>query len=177
MKPAEGVFFRRDDYAPFWLRILVDVVDLGVFAVLCLALIAPLAASISDIDISVGAAMLACFAVAFLYFVVLKRSRVRTAGYRLGRVKVVDLKGELPSYPALTWRMLFGLLGPCSLIDLIWLTEDPHRQTLHDKFANTYVIKAAAQPAGSARIALHYYDIHGQYWFFREVDAAPQAGE
>jgi uncharacterized RDD family membrane protein YckC len=38
MKTEEGVYFRREDYASFWVRVLVDLIDLFVFAVLSVAL-------------------------------------------------------------------------------------------------------------------------------------------
>jgi hypothetical protein len=49
---------------------------------------------------------------AFAYFVILKRSRFRTLGYRLGQIKIVGLDGQPPTYLSLSLRLMFGLLGP-----------------------------------------------------------------
>jgi uncharacterized RDD family membrane protein YckC len=107
------------------------------------------------------------------YMVVLKRSRFRTLGYRLGGVKIVGLDGGPPSYPSLLLRFTFTALGPLNwCIDLLWLSHDPHRQALRDKFANTYVIRTDAQPAGEGRIVLRYYHIIFYNCLFREIEAS-----
>lgn len=114
MADTRGVYFQRDDYATFPRRLMVDLIDLAIFAILLLLSSIALAylfvndrgARIQDL------VFLAGLAIAVLYFVVLKRSRFRTLGYRIGRVKVVDLNGRAPSYWSLVVRMLFGLLGP-----------------------------------------------------------------
>lgn len=112
-------------------------------------------------------------AAAFFYFVVLKRSRFGTFGYRLGRFGVVSLDGRVPGYWSLITRLLFGMLGPLNwVLDLIWLTSDANRQSLRDKFANTYVIKAKAQIAGEGPVVFRYYSICGFTWLFREVEIA-----
>jgi uncharacterized RDD family membrane protein YckC len=111
--------------------------------------------------------------VALLYFVVLKRSTFRTPGYRLGRVRIIGLDGEPPSYGALILRfmfLMFGMLGPFNwALDIVWLSSDVHRQALRDKFANTYVIKANARPAGRGKIVVCYYEILFYNFLCREV--------
>jgi uncharacterized RDD family membrane protein YckC len=175
MKIADGVYFRRKDYAPFWLRVLVDVIDLFTFGTLCSALIIPvlLIAPLSRMTLNLILLMLV--AIAFLYFVIVKRSRFRTLGYRVGRVRIVALDGQTPGYTALTLRMMFGMLGPLNwLLDLIWLSNDTNRQALRDKFANTYVVRVNAQAAGSGRIVFRHYHILSYNCLFREVEAGPE---
>ena len=39
MIATTGVYFRHEDYASFWVRALVDVIDFSVFAVFCIGLV------------------------------------------------------------------------------------------------------------------------------------------
>jgi len=142
---ATGVYFRRDDYAGFWRRVLIDSVDLVVIGIVCITssvvgwMVFPSAALILAIW---GTEM-------FSYFVLLKRSTIRTVGYRLGGVRIVGQDGERPGISSLTLRLSFGVLSPFNwLMDLIWLSADPHRQALRDKLAGTYVVKTDALPCG-----------------------------
>ena len=136
MIASTGVYFLREDYAPFWVRLLVDVIDFTVFGVFC----AVLAVAIISIfpNGSPRDLLFLTFVVAGnLYFIVLKRSRFRTVGYRVGRVKIVGLDGQLPSYQMLCLRSAFGLLGPLNWLDSIWLFNNRHRQALRDAFTGT----------------------------------------
>jgi uncharacterized RDD family membrane protein YckC len=170
MQGAEGVYFRHEDYAPFRVRVLVDVVDLLVFGALCVVLIVPLLMVFPSGRSTARAIFLAWGVIAFLYFVVLKRSNFRTLGYRAGRVRIVGLDGRRPSYWSLIVRFMFGMLGPLNWpIDLIWLTNDIHRQALRDKFANTCLVSATAQSMGAGRIVFRQYDILFYNFLFREV--------
>jgi uncharacterized RDD family membrane protein YckC len=102
--------------------------------------------------------------------VVLKGSRFRTAGYRVGRVALVDLNGRPPNWGTLVLRASFGALGPFNwFLDLTWLSDDRHRQALRDKIAQTYVIKEGAQPAGKGRLVYRYWEICGYNLLVREV--------
>src|SRR5207253_1833310 len=66
----------------------------------------------------------------FVYLVVLKRV-ARTLGYVLGGAQVVNLYGQKPSIGSLTLRSLFVFIGPGNtLLDLVWLTGDSHRQAI-----------------------------------------------
>ena len=169
------MYFRREDYASFWLRVLVDVIDLLVFGAICLALILPVAIILPRSKSTLDLILLILASVAVAYFVVLKRSRFRTLGYRAGRIRIVGLDGRIPSYLSLLLRLIFAMLGPINwLVDLIWLSNDNNRQALRDKFADTYVIKLDAQPAGQGRITIRHYDIFFYNCLFREVEAEPE---
>jgi uncharacterized RDD family membrane protein YckC len=92
----------------------------------------------------------AVFAVFWAYEVVLKRSTVRTVGYRLTGCRIVNLQGERPSLFALTFRSLLWLFGPFNLLfDLLWCGIDDDRQTLRDRFAETCLINEGAMPIGT----------------------------
>ncbi len=170
MNAATGVYFKREDYAGFWRRLLIDVIDVFVVAVICLALNIVLGAAAPP-----GQNARIIFAswtvVVFCYFVILKRFPIGTVGYRVGGVRIVNLEGRPPSWLSLVVRLGFGFLGPLNvLIDLLWLSGDIHRQALRDKLANTYVVKRQAQPAGSGRVVFRNYDILGFNFMFREIE-------
>ena len=176
MQAGRGIYFRREDYASFPVRVFVDIVDLIVFALFCLAVMAVLSVIFSDGESAFRLMFLTWLAGAFFYFVVLKRSAFGTLGYRLGRVRVVGLDGRSPGYWSMILRLLFGMLGPLNwVLDLSWLIGDANRQSLRDKFANTYVIKAMSQIAGEGPVVFRYYSICGCTWLFREVEAAPNS--
>src|SRR5690349_7319917 len=144
---AEGVYYRHQDYAGLWRRLLAAIID-AIVAVTGLAVLAIWLPS----AISAVVTFTIWLALAFLYLVVCKRTRVRTLGYRLTRVMLVDIRGDSPSALRVTFRLLFALMGTYSsalgLVDFLWITGDDNRQTLRDKLAQTYVIRAGAQRAG-----------------------------
>ena len=176
MKLADGVYFRREDYASFWLRVLVDLIDLVTFGALCGALVIPVEVLFPPDRALLNLMVLMTVAIALSYFVILKRSRFRTLGYRLGRVKIVALDGQVPGYMALTLRLMFSMLGPVNwLLDLIWLSNDANRQALRDKFANTYVVNVNAQPAGTGSVVFRHYHILVYNCMFREVLVTSEA--
>ena len=106
----------------------------------------------------------------FGYFVLLKGSRFRTAGYLLAGARIVNMRGERPSRVSLSIRLLFAVFGPVNLLfDLFWIPSDPHRQALRDKFAHTYVVRQEALPAGNGPIGYSQYTILGGSFLFQEV--------
>ena len=169
MTATTGVYFRREDYASFWVRALVDVIDFFIFGAFCAGLAIFTLIIFPPDRSTVNLILLASSAAGNLYFVVLKHSRFRTLGYRVGRVRIVALDGNPPTYNSLVWRSLFGLLGPLNWLDSIWLFNDKHRQALRDKFAGTYVVKTEAQPAGGGKIVFSLYEIALYNFMFREI--------
>jgi uncharacterized RDD family membrane protein YckC len=163
-KPATGVYFWPGDYAPLWKRFLVDIADMAVAGIAWLVVFL---FALPSLDL----ALAICAVLGFLYFVPLKRSRFRTLGYRLGGVRIVGLDGRPPGYFALTMRLVFALLGPLNwLMDLMFLSGDPHRQALRDKFAQTYVVRKDAEAAGQGKLVYRYYEILVYNFLFREVE-------
>jgi uncharacterized RDD family membrane protein YckC len=165
MDTVTGIYFRTEDYAPLWRRFLIDIIDGLTVGIVCAAITAALwGLGSSSLILCVWATVF------FSYFVVLKRSKFRTVGYRVGGVRIVGLNGEAPSIGSLTLRLSFMLLGPMNyLVDVMWLSTDLQRQALRDKLAHTYVVRKAAQPIGKGKVAHRYCHILGYNFLFREV--------
>ena len=171
MNSADGVYFRRDDYASFWLRLLIDVIDFLVFGAVCLALAGTVFVLFQHTRMILNLIFTTCSALAFCYFVVLKRSTVGTIGFRICKVKVVGIDGRRAGWFGLIVRFSFGVLGPMNwFTDLLWLSGDTHRQALRDKITATYVVKRLAEPAGTGKVVYRNYDIIGLNFLFREVE-------
>ncbi|QDT04361.1 RDD family protein [Rubripirellula lacrimiformis] len=157
-----GAYYELDDYASFSQRVAVMVVDTAVLVVAWVALgIAILTAfwfAAPAIDPS-GYIFLLGAAGAWAYLVPLKRSRLRTIGYRLLGLMIVTTKGERPSLFTMTFRMMMWLFGPFNLLlDLIWLGADTEGQSLRDCYAGTYVLRSGARPIGFAPVHLTRYN-------------------
>jgi uncharacterized RDD family membrane protein YckC len=117
---------------------------------------------------SAGDVVLAIFV--YVYLAILKPSRVRTLGFWLTGVRIVNHKGQRPSVFRMTFRLMLWILGPINpIIDFLWLGGDDHRQTLRDKFAGTYVIKRDATPVGQGIRRAAYYSLMGATLIFREI--------
>jgi uncharacterized RDD family membrane protein YckC len=177
---ASGVWFFPSDYAGFWRRLAVELADAVVIAIVLLvvSLAVVLLDPSEDLTDRTALVLISCWALLIYgYFVLLKRSRLGTVGYRLGGVRIVDAAGRTPGLGALTLRLSFGLLGPFNIVlDMLWIPSDRHRQTLRDKFAGTYVVKATAEPAGPARVVLRTYYVMGMSFVFRDVEPLSMGG-
>ena len=152
------------------------MIDFLVFGTVCLALAVSVLLVFRHTRTILNLTFATCSALAFCYFVVLKRSTVGTLGFRIGKVKVVGIDGRRADWFGLIVRLLFGVLGPLNwLMDLLWLSGDTHRQALRDKFTGTYVVKRLAEPAGTGKVVYRSYDIVGLNFVFREVEIPSSA--
>jgi uncharacterized RDD family membrane protein YckC len=170
----DAVWYFPSDYAGFWRRLAIELADAVAIVVLLLGITAavillhPAERPDDRILSMLWGGWLACI---YGYFVILKRSRFSTVGYRLARVRIVDPYGRPPGLGALALRLSFGLVGPINiLLDMLWIPADRHKQSLRDKLAHTYVVKAGAEPAGTARVVLRTYYIMGMSFVFRDVE-------
>jgi uncharacterized RDD family membrane protein YckC len=165
----EGVYYRRDDYAGVWRRLLIEVIDTIVAIAISVGVSVLLLAFLPE-DLLGWTILSAWIIIWFVYFVILKRTRFRTLGYIIGGVRIVNLQGDNPGLTPLSIRLIFAILGPFNtLIDLFWIPGDGRRQALRDKFANTYVIRKDALPAGQGRVVYARYSIMAWNFLFQEV--------
>jgi uncharacterized RDD family membrane protein YckC len=175
----EGVYYSRQDYAGFFRRLGIDLIDIFAAFVVWFCLTSLVFMLTPGDEPPLWPAFLFLVVVGFGYFVLLKRSAIGTLGYKLCRAQIVNFQGVRPGIPSLTLRFLFSVFGPLNfLLDLFWIPSDKQRQALRDKFAHTYVVKAGAQPEGRGSIVYNSYHILGGAFIFAEVrtdarDAAP----
>jgi len=167
---SEGVYYDRQAYAGFWLRLIVDVIDISVIMTISIISTALFMRAFSPSEQLIPVLFLFWAGLWFIYFVLLKRSSFGTLGYKLCKVRIVNLRGERPSILALTFRLIFAAIGPLNMLfDLIWLSGDENRQALRDKFAQTYVVKKTANPIGTGKITYCDFDLWSWRVMFREV--------
>jgi uncharacterized RDD family membrane protein YckC len=142
-------------------RLFIDAIDTAVAVILSVTL-SMAVVIIPNQEIAYLAMNGIWCLVAILYFVVLKGSRFRTVGYAMARARIVNFRGERPGYLALAGRLAFAVFGPVNFfIDLLWVSSDPRRQALRDKFAHTYVIRQNAVPIGTSPVVYLVYTVFG----------------
>jgi uncharacterized RDD family membrane protein YckC len=173
MNPEDGVFYPVEAYAGFWLRLMIELIDTFVVSGLCIGLSLVLVGILQTAESLLNALLIGWILIWFCYFVLLKHSKLSTIGYRIGNVKIVTLQGNNPSIYSLSLRLIFSVIGPFNiLLDLSWITSDPHRQSLRDKVAHTYVIKRDAHVAGRGKIIFRTYSVLGWNLVLQEVDVS-----
>jgi len=166
-----GVLYDVHDYVPFWRRVIISIVDILVIIVTGIVLAVVFAVFTDATDEQLDVMIPSVFLLVSLgYLVVLKRSRLRTVGYRLFDARIVTLAGTRPGVWQMVQRLGFGILGPANyVLDLVWITQDDTRQSLRDKWAGTYVVRAAAEPRAEGRIVSRMHNFMGFSALFDEV--------
>lgn len=162
-KPAnKSVLYAEGEYASLLHRFAIVIID-GAVIVLVWIILASMSRGTFDHFGRINQTLvLSCFAFAYMYLAILKPSRLRTLGYRIVGVRIVDHSGKPPSIVRMTFRVLLWSLGPFNpVVDLLWLGGDRHRQTLRDKIAGTYVITHDASPIGRGNRKAAYYNLMG----------------
>ncbi len=173
---GEGIYFELESYAGFIRRFAAIIIDFIVLLALYvfLSIIPLLSLSIDAIHEYEGEPdsrlMLLMIAIAWGYLVILKPSKWRTVGYRMTGLKIINTRGNKPSIFTMTFRLLLWMFGPFHLLfDLIWLSVDSERQSLRDCYSGTYVVRANAEPIGTAPIHLAYYNALGYSFMYPRV--------
>jgi len=179
-----GVYYKTKDYGSLLRRVFAVAVDVFVLIMLSLliAWIWSWFAERPKLDAAVQYGWLSialinpvyfwcCLLLSYVYMTVIKATKLRTIGYRITDLRVVNLRGVRPSVFQMTWRFILLAFGPIDLIvDLIWLWGDENRQTVRDKIAATYVIRSDAVPMGTGTIVRRNYFFLGWSWIFQEVE-------
>ncbi len=174
--PQSGVVYRREDCAGFFRRCLVTGTDAFVLLAAA-ALSIPLGALWFVFDPQLrgfGPLFFLLWAIfAYVYLAILGPTELGTLGFILAGVKIVDLKGEQPSFLRMTLRFFllgFALLGVIYiLLDLLWLGADGCRQTLLDKATGTYLVRKQAEPFLDGVQTMVAYQFFGLSLMFPEV--------
>jgi uncharacterized RDD family membrane protein YckC len=169
-----GVYYSEQDLAGLARRALALVVDVSIVLPVCGAIVAlgP------DVGLPQAVANALALGLAWIYLAGFKSRPIRTVGYRLADVELVDLYGKLASLWLSTCRFMFLFGGPLNFFfDLVWLTNDPNRQTLRDKLTGTYVVRRGARPIGHGAITYPTYFIATLSFVLPEVSRGAVAPE
>jgi uncharacterized RDD family membrane protein YckC len=165
---GNGVYFARRDYAGFLRRLIIIMVDLLVILVVGVVIL--MAWDLARPGVESPIPGLLWIGIAYLYLTLLRGSQFRTLGYILTGVRIINLKGERPSYFWMNMRLFLWLLGPINpIVDLLWFWGDENRQMLRDKLAGTYVIRRGAVPIGGGPIRASTLFVLGCAIAFPEV--------
>jgi uncharacterized RDD family membrane protein YckC len=112
---STGVVFKRDDCAGFWVRLLIDLIDIVVAGIAVVVIAFPLLIILDD-DVYLLRALFFLVAAVWLIYFFLLKFFTRTIGYRLGRVRLVNLQGQPPTLWEVFARALFAAIGPLNLL-------------------------------------------------------------
>lgn len=176
-----AVYYARSDYASFSRRLLAAAIDATVILALAAATSTVILNAVRlghTVHVPVGDFPLApdfnrsettsdlipVFTLLFVYFayaIVLRWSPISTVGYRICRLRIVNCRGDRPDLRhciirSVSLAVSLSVLGP---IDFLWIFSGPFRQTLHDNFAQTFVVKVNAKPLGRAKVTFGLYEI------------------
>lgn len=166
----DGVLFQKGDYAGLLKRTLVIVIDTIVLWLAWVAVAWTWYGIIRPGEEPLSEASWSWLAVVYLYLAICKPSRLRTVGYWVAGVRIVDFRGNSPGFLRMTFRFLLWIVGPVNLVvDWLWLGGDKHKQSLRDKFAGTYVVRSRAEPIGTSSRRTAYYNFFGVTLMFAEV--------
>lgn len=171
-----GVVFSAKHQVGFWRRALASFIDFAVIYVLYMVLFTFWWSRSDSPWFNAFTFLLATTLVVALYIGPLKRSWLRTPGYRVAGVRIVNLRGERPALTMMLLRGAMYLFGTgFALIDFAWILGQRPRQKLSDLVAGTYVVRVDAKPMAHGEIVLAYYLLGGHFWVFREVRAISRA--
>jgi hypothetical protein len=174
----EGVLYSDSDYAGLIRRFVIVIVDFAVLFCAEMAFTYLLYYELDPVGDPEVLLLWSWFGFAYVYLVVLKPSAVRTLGYWLTGVRIVDYKEKSPSLIRMTFRLLLWALGPVNpLIDFFWLGGDRHRQAFRDKIVGTYVIKRRASPIGYGKRKAAYYNFMAATFIFWEIQPAEEVSQ
>lgn len=177
---GRGVYYAEHDHAGFVRRLVVIAVDVIVLLLVGVALWYVLLAIMwYGLDRDPNPVFWIVWPIAaWMYLAIVKPSSLRTVGYRVTGLKIVNLKGNRPSVFRMTFRMLLWLLGPFNLlIDLMWLGADTEQQSLRDCYSGTCVVRSQAKPIGEGAIHLAYYTALGMTLMYPRVVRPHQAND
>ncbi len=166
----QGVYYSPKDYAGFFRRVVIALVDLGVLIGVW-ELATYIWWQVCQDELSYWRVYyISPWILAYLYLVILKRS-FGTLGYLIAGVRIVDMFGNRPSVVRMTGRFIWLLVLPIGIaLDIIWLTGEETRQTLRDKTVGTYVIKKKAKPVGTGKYGVKVMSFIGLCLRLREVE-------
>jgi len=133
------------EYAGFWLRFGAYVLDLLILFLLLFFLtniFLPFITGLFKSALSTFVFSLIVLAIKMLYFVTLWVWRGQTLGMMITGIKVIRTDSSEIDWYRAALRFGAGILCVLTLfLGFIWIALDAKKQGLHDKIADTYVVK------------------------------------
>lgn len=145
---STGVVFKEEDYAGFWRRLIILIVDL--FVVIVITTPCYLADSYRYEEYYSDNELVFFYVgmfLSYLYLTVLKASKIGSIGQIVTGTEILTIRGRRPNIFLMTYRLLFWLVGPVNFIaDLAFIYMNKEKRTLRDGLCNTIVLKRSADP-------------------------------
>ncbi|QDV91406.1 RDD family protein [Phycisphaerae bacterium RAS2] len=193
---CDYILFAPSDYAGLSRRLIALVIDLAIVIAGVSGISSAVAARVVPPDVwqvtnraerqrKMNEAMrpvqlpttLGCVAFAVIYHVLGRTLRGGTIGYRIAGIRLVDAAGRTPPLAVLFKRFLMAV--PFTLLlgaSYSSVRRKLRRQTTHDQWSGTWVVRKAAVPIGPAKPA-YQTKLLGTMLFtwldLEPVDAAP----
>ena len=149
MKNIEtGVIFKSSDYASFFKRTILMVIDLVVLIILFIACYYTDNYLYQGYYVDSFIITQYIFPIlAFLYLTILKTSKMGTLGQRITKTKILHINGKKPNVFIMVYRLFFWGFGPLNFIaDLAWITINKEKRTVRDSLSNTIIVIKNAEP-------------------------------
>ncbi|MFQ5502601.1 MAG: RDD family protein [Phycisphaerae bacterium] len=194
---ADAVYYAPKDYASIPRRIASFLLDILVVVFLIAVVSSAVQVSLVPMDVNAMPRspekqklikqylkparvpmVLGWFVLVVAYHVVLRTTRGGTLGYRLTRIRLVDMTGRVPALKALLRRFLLAVPG-CLLFGATYLNclRNPTRRAGHDQWSGTWLVRTRAEPAGPAR-PVYQTRLFGTFLLtFVDVEPATEEGE
>lgn len=196
----DAVYFAADDYAHFARRFGAFLVDFAFVIFLTMAALGavsyrslPSDRLANETDPTVRQKLIAkqikqtwrqarwpWLAACVVYHLSMRRLRGGTLGYRVAGIRLVDNTGRAPS-----WRVLFKRFGIAFafavffflplVVSYLFCFKLPKRQSGHDFWSGTWLVRKRAQPAGPALTAYNH-KLLGT-WLLSYIDVEPYVPE
>lgn len=155
MKTKKGALYSKTEYAGVLRRLLVMGIDFGVVAGFIWLLFS------LPINLSDNAYFTLIFGFFYLYLIEMKR-RVGSIGNLITLTKLVSIAGGRPSIFSMISRSAFWSLSWfLTIIDILWITGDPRKQMVRDKFTGIFVVNRKASPIAYGEIKYFNYMVGG----------------
>ena len=176
---GDGVYYAERDHAGFVRRLLVIAIDAFVLLLIGIALWYVLLAIMwYGLDRDPNAFFWIIWPLSvWSYLAVIKPSPIRSVGYRVTGLKIVNLRGNRPSVLRMTFRMLLWMIPRFYLFDLLWIGADTEQQSLSDCYSGTCVVRNTAEPIGKGPIHLVYHTAFGWIVMYPRVVRAPKRND
>ena len=164
-----GVCYNKKDYAGLFRRLIALIID-SIFIIVLSILVVRILNSLSSSFPGINNFSYLWVIFVILYFTIIKSSKIRTLGFWITGIRIVDLSGQRPSHFKILLRFFSQILAPFQFTyDIALLVEDENKQSFRDKFAGTYIIRKNAKPLYENKIVANYYFVHGFAFVFNEV--------